>query len=150
MRCPYCGSMHTRVIDTTRKEYSIRRRRECQGCDKRFSTMERAIMTAPLVVKRDGRREAFDREKVVSGLRVACARRPVSAGDLERVVDRVESHIREIGQTEVPTRAIGDLVIEELKALDPVSYVRYAIVYLGLEDLEEVRAEVNRLLEERG
>ncbi len=150
MRCPYCGSMHTRVIDTTRKEYSIRRRRECQGCDKRFTTMERAIMTAPLVVKRDGRREAFDREKVVSGLRVACARRPVSAGDLERVVDRVESHIREIGQTEVPTRAIGDLVIEELKALDPVSYVRYAIVYLGLEDLEEVRAEVNRLLEERG
>lgn len=150
MRCPYCGSMHTRVIDTTRKEYSIRRRRECQGCDKRFSTMERAIMTAPLVVKRDGRREAFDREKVVSGLRVACARRPVSAGDLERVVDRVESHIREIGKTEVPTRAIGDLVIEELKALDPVSYVRYAIVYLGLEDLEEVRAEVNRLLEERG
>lgn len=150
MRCPYCGSMHTRVIDTTRKEYSIRRRRECQGCDKRFSTMERAIMTAPLVVKRDGRREAFDREKVVSGLRVACARRPVSAGDLERVVDRVESHIREIGKTEVPTRAIGDLVIEELKALDPVSYVRYAIVYLGLEDLEEVRVEVNRLLEERG
>lgn len=150
MRCPYCGSMHTRVIDTTRKEYSIRRRRECQGCDRRFSTMERAIMTAPLVVKRDGRREAFDREKVVSGLRVACARRPVSAGDLERVVDRVESHIREIGKTEVPTRAIGDLVIEELKALDPVSYVRYAIVYLGLEDLEEVRAEVNRLLEERG
>lgn len=150
MRCPYCGSMHTRVIDTTRKEYSIRRRRECQGCDKRFSTMERAIMTAPLVVKRDGRREAFDREKVVSGLRVACARRPVSAGDLERVVDRVESHIREIGKTEVPTRAIGDLVIEELKALDPVSYVRYAIVYLGLEDLQEVRVEVNRLLEERG
>ena len=106
-------------------------------------------MQAPLVVKRDGRRETFDREKIVSGLRIACARRPVSADDLERVVDRVESHIREVGKTEIPTRAIGDLVIEELKVLDPVSYIRYAIVYLGLEDLDEVRAEVNRLLEER-
>ena len=150
MRCPYCGSKRTRVIDTTRKEHSIRRRRECKGCEKRFSTMERAIMTAPLVVKRDGRREAFDRDKVLSGLRVACARRPVSAGDLERVADRVESHIREMGRTEIPSRAIGDVVIQELKALDPVSYVRYAIIYLGLEDLEEVRAEVNRLLEDQG
>jgi len=149
MRCPYCGSKQTRVVDTARKEHSIRRRRECKACERRFSTMERAILTTPLVVKRDGRREAFDRQKVLSGLRVACARRPVSADDLERVVDRVESHIRQLGKTEVPTRAIGDVVIEELKSLDPVSYVRYAIVYLGLEDLEEVRAEVNRLLEER-
>jgi transcriptional repressor NrdR len=148
MKCPYCGGKRTRVIDTTRKETSIRRRRECKDCDKRFSTMERAIMTAPLVVKRDGRREAFEREKVLSGLRVACARRPVSAGDLERLVDRVEDHVGQMGKTEIPTRAIGDLVIEELKALDPVSYVRYAIVYLGLEDLEAVRVEVNRLLEE--
>lgn len=148
MRCPYCDSKQTRVIDTARKERSIRRRRECKGCNQRFSTMERAIMTAPLVVKRDGRREAFDREKVVSGLRVACARRPVSAGDLERVADRVESHIRQLGKTEVSSRAIGDLVVEELKTVDPVSYVRYAIVYLGLEDLDAVRAEVNRLLGE--
>ncbi len=150
MRCPYCGSKRTRVIDTTRKEHSIRRRRECKACEKRFSTVERAIMTAPLVVKRDGRREAFERDKVLSGLRVACARRPVSAGDLDRVADRVESHIRQMGKTEISSRAIGDVVIEELKALDPVSYVRYAIIYLGLEDLEEVRAEVNRLLEDRG
>ena len=150
MRCPYCDSKETRVVDTSRKERTIRRRRECKDCGKRFSTMERAILTTPLVVKRDGRREAFEREKVLSGLRVACARRPVSAGDLDRVVDRVESHIRELGKTEIPTRAIGDLVIEELKSLDPVSYVRYAIVYLGLEDLDAVREEVNRLLEERG
>lgn len=149
MRCPYCGSMETRVIDTARKEQSIRRRRECQDCDKRFSTMERAILTAPLVVKRDGRREAFDRGKVLSGLRVACARRPVSAGDLDRVVDRVENHVRQLGRTEIPTRVIGDAVIEELKCLDPVSYIRYAIIYLGLEDLEAVRSEVNRLLEEQ-
>jgi transcriptional repressor NrdR len=101
------------------------------------------------VVKRDGRREEFDREKLVSGLRTACARRPVSAGDLERLVDRVEGRIRELGKTEIPSRVIGDLVIEELKALDPVSYIRYAIVYLGLEDLDAVRAEIDRLLGER-
>lgn len=148
MRCPYCDSKRTRVIDTTRKENSIRRRRECKACEKRFSTVERAILTTPLVVKGDDdRREPFDREKVLVGLRIACAKRPISAEDLERVVDRVESHIRQMGKPEVPSRVIGDLVIEELKALDPVSYIRYAIVYMGLENLEAVREEVNRLLE---
>jgi transcriptional repressor NrdR len=150
MKCPYCGNKRTRVIDTTRSEQSIRRRRVCQGCERRFSTIERAILTTPLLVKRDGRREAFDREKLLSGLRTACARRPVSADELERLVDRVEDHIRQMGKAEIPSRLVGDRVIDELKALDPVSYVRYAIVYLGLEDLEAVRAEIDRLLEERG
>jgi transcriptional repressor NrdR len=150
MKCPYCGNKRTRVIDTTRSEQSIRRRRVCQGCERRFSTIERAILTTPLLVKRDGRREAFDREKLLSGLRTACARRPVSADELERLVDRVEDHIRQMGKAEIPSRLVGDQVIDELKALDPVSYVRYAIVYLGLEDLEAVRAEIDRLLEERG
>ncbi|RLC66036.1 MAG: transcriptional regulator NrdR, partial [Chloroflexi bacterium] len=127
----------------------IRRRRECTGCEQRFSTIERAILTTPLVVKQDGRREEFSREKLLSGLRTACARRPVSAGDLERLVDRVEYHIRQMGRLEVPSQMIGDLTIEGLKALDPVSYIRYAIVYLGLEDLDAVRAEIDRLLEER-
>jgi len=111
--------------------------------------VERAILTTPLVVKRDGQREEFSHEKLLSGLRTACARRPVSAGDLERLVDRVENRIRQMGKTEIPSRVIGDLTIEELEALDPVSYIRYAIVYLGLEDLEEVRAEIDRLLGER-
>jgi transcriptional repressor NrdR len=150
MKCPYCGNKRTRVIDTTRSEQSIRRRRVCQGCERRFSTIERAILTTPLLVKRDGRREAFDREKLLSGLRTACARRPISADELERLVDRVEDHIRQMGKAEIPSRLVGDRVIEELKALDPVSYIRYAIVYLGLEDLEAVRAEIDRLLEERG
>jgi transcriptional repressor NrdR len=149
MRCPYCGSKRTRVIDTTRSEQSIRRRRVCRGCEKRFSTVERAVLATPLLVKRDGRREAFDRDKLLSGLRTACARRPISADDLERLVDRVENHVRQMGKAEIPSRTVGDLTIEELKALDPVSYVRYAIVYLGLEDLEAVRAEIDRLLEER-
>jgi len=110
--------------------------------------MERAILTTPLLVKKDGRREEFNRDKLISGLRTACARRPVSADDLERLVDRVESQIRQMGKSEVPSRVVGDLTIEELEALDPVSYVRYAIVYLGLEDLEAVRAEIDRLLDE--
>ena len=149
MKCPYCGNSRTRVIDTTRKERAVRRRRECKSCGRRFSTMERAILTTPLVVKRDGQREEFNHEKLLEGLRTACARRPVSAGDLERLVGRVESQIRQMGKTEIPSRVIGDLTIQELKNLDPVSYIRYAIVYLGLEDLEEVRAEIDRLLEER-
>ncbi len=147
MKCPYCGDIHTRVVDTIRKEQSIRRRRECQACQKRFNTEERVILNTPLVIKRDDRRDEFNREKILSGLRIACARRPISADALERVVDRVEEHIYRTGQAEISSREIGDLVIEELKALDPVSYIRYAIVFLGLEDLEEVRTEVNRLLE---
>ncbi len=149
MKCPYCGNARTRVIDTTRNARGVRRRRVCKACGQRFSTVERAILTTPLVVKRDGQREEFNHEKLLSGLRTACARRPVSAGDLERLVDRVENHIRQMGKTEIPSRVIGDLTIEELKTLDQVSYIRYAIVYLGLDDLEAVRAEIDRLLGER-
>ena len=149
MNCPYCGSARTRVIDTTRNARGVRRRRVCRACEERFSTVERAILTTPLVVKRDDRREEFSREKLLSGLRISCARRPVSADDLERLADRVENHIRQMGRSEVPTRVMGDLIINELKALDPVSYIRYAIVYLGLEDLEAVRTEIDRLLGER-
>jgi transcriptional repressor NrdR len=150
MRCPYCGDARTRVIDTTRSQQSIRRRRECRACGQRFSTVERAVLTTPLLVKRDGRREAFNREKLLFGLRTACARRPVSADDLDRLVDRVENYIRQLGKAEIPSRLVGDRTIEELKALDPVSYIRYAIVYLGLEDLDAVRAEIDRLLGEQG
>jgi transcriptional repressor NrdR len=147
MKCPYCEAERTRVIATYHDERGIRRRRECPDCGRRFNTFERAILTTPLVVKRDGRREEFDRAKLLSGLRISCARRPVSADDLERVVDRVEEHMRQEGKAEVPSRMIGDLVVSGLRELDPVSYIRYAIVYLGLEDLEAVREEINRLLE---
>ena len=149
MKCPYCESVNTRVIDTTHNSSGIRRRRECKDCGERFSTVERAILTTPLVVKRGGRREEFDREKVLSGLRTACARRPVSADDLERLVDRVQNSIRQMGKAEIPSGIVGDLTIAELKDLDPVSYIRYAIVYLGLEDLDAVRGEIDRLLADR-
>jgi len=149
LKCPYCESDRTRVIDTTHTSSGIRRRRECKDCGQRFSTVERAILTTPLVVKRGGRREAFDREKVLSGLRTACARRPISADDLDRLVDRVQNSIRQMGKAEVPSRIVGDLTVAELKDLDPVSYIRYAIVYLGLEDLDAVRGEIDRLLADR-
>jgi len=149
VNCPLCGSSDTRVIDTTRVARGIRRRRQCKECTHRFSTLERSILTTPLVVKRDGHRQEFDRDKLISGLRIACARRPVSADDLERLADRIEAFIRQIGKAEVSSRVIGDRMIEELKDLDPVSYIRYAIVYLGLDDLTAVRSEIDRLLAER-
>jgi transcriptional repressor NrdR len=146
MRCPYCSSNQTKVIDTrSDAQGNVRRRRECEDCERRFSTLERAILTSPLVIKRDGRREEFDGHKLISGLRTACARRPISAEDLERIVERVEYAIRQTGRTEVPSHVIGDIVVDELRQLDEVAYIRYAIVYLGLGDLESIRNEIERL-----
>lgn len=148
MRCPYCQATNTRVVDTFRdKTGRVRRRRECQQCKRRFSTVEQWIQELPLVIKADGKREPFLREKILRGLRIACWKRPVSATDLERLVDEVEEYVRSLGRPEVPSRMIGDRVIEGLKRLDPVAYIRYAIVYLGLEDLSAVRREIDRLLD---
>ncbi len=146
MKCPYCRSSRTRVIDTREDTYgNIRRRRKCLECGKRFTTMERPVITTPLVIKRDGRREPFEREKILSGLRIACARRPIPPDELERIVDRVEYTIRQRRRPEVQSKEIGDLVLDELRALDEVAYIRYAIVYLGLKDLEAVRQEIDRI-----
>ncbi len=148
MRCPYCQALNSRVVDTFRdKTGRVRRRRECRTCGKRFSTIEQWIQQLPLVIKADGTREPFDRDKILRGLRTACWKRRVSATDLERLVDEVEEYILSLGRSEIPSRVIGDRVIEGLKRLDPVAYIRYAIVYLGLEDLSEVRREIDRLLE---
>ena len=146
MNCPYCGGNKSRVIDTSRDIRGVRRRRECQGCGQRFNTVERPILTAPLVVKADGRREEFDRDKLLNGIRVACAKRPVAAEAIEGLVDRAEDRLRAIGKGEVTAETIGDIVVEELKELDRVAYIRFAIVYLGLDDLEAVRSEIDRLM----
>lgn len=146
MNCPYCDGSRTRVIDTSRDSRGVRRRRECTHCAQRFNTVERAILTTPMVVKADGRREDFDREKLLTGIRVACAKRPVATEAVEGLVDRVEARLRSMGKPEVHAKVMGDMVIEELKALDRVAYIRFAIVYLGLEDLEAVRAEIDRLM----
>lgn len=150
MKCPYCSSFETKVIDTRcDPQGNMRRRRECMSCGERYSTIERPILNNPLVVKRDGRREPFDRYKLLLGLQISCARRPISMENLDHIIDRVEYAIRQNGRAEIPSRAIGDIVIEELRKLDEVAYIRYAIVYLGLSDLEAVRAEIDRLRAQR-
>jgi transcriptional repressor NrdR len=148
MRCPYCRNQRTRVIDTSHDSRGgIRRRRVCLGCEQRFSTYERAILATPLVTKEDGTRENFDREKLTGGIRIACAKRPVSAADIDRLVGEIESTLQAMGKSEVSSRVIGDMVISGLKELDHIAYIRYAIVYLGLDDLRAIRDEINRILE---
>jgi transcriptional repressor NrdR len=147
VKCPYCGG-DTRVIDTgPDSRGGVRRRRVCENCGQRFSTYERPVLATPLLVKRDGTREEFSREKLEQGIRVACAKRPVAAADIERLVGEIEAELQQAGKAEVQSRFVGDRVIRKLKDLDEVAYIRYAIVYLHLNDLEAVRDEINRLLE---
>jgi len=149
MRCPYCSTEDTKVVDTTHDvRGGVRRRRECLKCKQRFSTYERAVLSSPLVVKQDGTREEFDREKLARGVRIACAKRPVSAADIDRLVGEVESSVQQLGKAEVSSRVVGDMVIAGLKELDHIAYIRYAIVYLRLDDLRSIRDEINRLLRE--
>lgn len=148
MRCPYCQNEESRVLDTTHDTRGgIRRRRECDQCHQRFSTYERPILATPLVVKRDGTREEFDREKLMRGIRISCAKRPVSAAEIERLVGAIESSLQQMGRSEVSSRIIGDMVIDGLKGLDQLAYIRYAIVYLHFNDLQSIRNEIDRLLE---
>jgi transcriptional repressor NrdR len=148
MRCPFCESDKTRVIDTSHDSRGgVRRRRVCLRCEQRFSTYERAILTAPLLIKRDGIREEFDREKLARGIRIACAKRPVSASDIDRLVGEIEATLQNMGKAEVSSRVIGDMVIAGLKELDHIAYIRYAIVYLGLDDLRSIQNEIDQLLE---
>jgi transcriptional repressor NrdR len=150
MKCPSCGSTSTHVIDTVREPNGgIRRRRECKECGKRFSTVERIVETMPLVVKRGGRRETFNRDKVLSGIQTACAKRPVSAEDIDRLVDQVEAQILALNRSEVQAGEVGDIVLNGLRGLDEVAYIRYASVYLNLKDLESVKREIEKLLAER-
>ncbi len=118
-----------------------------KSCGERFSTYERPVLASPLVVKQDGTREEFDREKLIRGIRISCAKRPVSAADIERLVGEVEAALQAMGRSEVSSRVIGDMVITGLKELDLIAYIRYAIVYLGLDDLHAIRKEIDRLLE---
>lgn len=148
MRCPICQSESSRVIDTTHDARGgVRRRRECQNCKQRFSTYERPILATPLLIKQDGTREEFDREKLIRGIRISCAKRPVSAADIDRLVGEIEATLQTMGRAEVSSRVVGDMVIAGLKQLDQIAYIRYAIVYLGLDDLQSIRNEIDRLLE---
>ena len=148
VRCPYCQNERSRVVDTTHDARGgVRRRRECGNCGQRFSTYERAILATPLIVKQDGTREDFDRDKLSRGIRISCAKRPVSAADIDRLLGEIESALQVMGRAEVSSRVVGDMVIAGLKDLDQIAYIRYAIVYLGLDDLHAIRKEIDHLLE---
>lgn len=148
MRCPYCQNNRSRVVDTSHDSRGgVRRRRECVHCGQRYSTYERPIFSTPLIVKQDGTREEFDREKLIRGILISCAKRPVSAAEIDRLVGEIESALQAMGRAEVSSRVVGDMVIAGLKDLDQIAYIRFAIVYLGLDDLGAIRQEIDRLLE---
>ena len=148
MKCPYCPETETKVIDSrvSRAGGEIRRRRECERCGKRFTTYERVEEPVPAVVKKDGRREAFDRLKIVSGIRKACEKRPVSTETIEDVVDRIELWALEQGEKEIPSATIGEKVMADLHKLDEVAYVRFASVYRSFKDINEFMSELQELL----
>jgi len=148
LRCPYCQYDQSKVLDTTHDNRGgVRRRRECERCGQRFSTYERPILATPLIIKRDGTREEFSREKLAAGIRISCAKRPVSAAQIEQLIGKIESSLEAMGRAEVSSRVVGDMVIAGLKELDHIAYIRYAIVYLHLDDLQAIRNEIDRLLE---
>lgn len=150
MKCPYCGADKLRVIDTTHDSPDgIRRRRECTVCAKRFSTYEKVLRATPLLIKSNGDREAFDREKLIRGIQISCAKRPIPAAGINDLVDRIETHLQHMGKDEVSSRIVGDMVIDGLKALDPIAYIRYAIVYLGLDNLTSVQDVLDSLLSDQ-
>ncbi len=151
MKCPFCTELENKVIDSrvSNQGAVIRRRRECLGCSRRFTTYERVEEILPMVVKKDGRREAYDRAKVIQGLERACRKRPVSAEQWEEVADRIERKLQEMGEKEVPTTVIGEAVMAELAQLDEVAYVRFASVYRSFKDLSEFMSELKDLIQER-
>ena len=147
MKCPFCGTAESRVVDTREVGAGIRRRRECQRCGQRFTTYEQVVKANLFVIKRDGRREPFDRQKLFEGIWKACAKRPIASEDIERLVGEVESALYGMGQPEVPSRVIGEMVMERLRKLDGVAYVRFASVYRPFADLEALKQEVDQMLE---
>ena len=152
MRCPFCGHPEDRVVDSREAAEGgqVRRRRECLACNRRFTTYERVEETPALVVKRDGRREPYDRSKVLGGLLRACEKRQVALRQLEEAADAVEAAVNRKDEREIPSTEIGQILMEKLRALDQVAYVRFASVYRRFEDVEQFLVELKRLRRERG
>lgn len=148
MRCPFCGNLEDRVIDsrTSKEGDAIRRRRECLACKKRFTSYERVEEVLPLVIKKDGRREPFERNKILTGLKKACEKRPIGIDTLEGIVDSIEKRLMALGVKEIPSSWIGEDVMENLKRLDKVAYVRFASVYRQFKDIDELMKEVYSLM----
>lgn len=148
MKCPYCGHLENRVVDSRlNKDYTItRRRRLCEACERRFTTYERLEVTMPMLIKKDGRREAWDRLKVVEGMKKACEKRPVSMAQLEEFVDNLELELQDLGEREVEISVVGERIMASLRKLDDVAYVRFASVYRQFKDLNEFMDELKGML----
>ena len=148
MKCPFCAFADSKVVDSRPDKggSTIRRRRECESCGKRFTTHERVEEILPLVIKKDGRREPFDRLKLVAGIQKACEKRPVSVETIERLIDRLEAQMQESGEKEIPSTSLGEWVMTELHAIDQVAYVRFASVYRSFKDINEFMSELQDLL----
>jgi len=151
MKCPFCGHLHDKVVDSreSKEGDSIRRRRQCLGCQRRFTSYERIDEIPYMVVKKDGRRERFDRQKSLAGVLKACEKRPVSMLQLEAIADKAEAMVQESSEREVSTQTLGEMIMNELKSLDKVAYVRFASVYLDFKDLQEFMSELKDLLRNR-
>jgi transcriptional repressor NrdR len=152
MRCPFCSAVEDKVVDTrpSDNEQVIRRRRECTGCSRRFTTYERVDEILPMVIKKDGRREPFDRKKILEGLTRACQKRPVSASQIEALISAVERQVQELGEKEIPSRVVGEAVMKRLRDLDPVAFVRFASVYRAFEDVGDFMSELEGLAGRKG
>lgn len=149
MKCPYCGKRNSRVIDTREVPDGIRRRRECSHCHQRFTTYERVAGISLLVVKRDKSREEYTRDKLIRSIQLACTKREVSAGQIEAAAREVEAELYAMGRGEIPSRAIGELVMEQLRKIDDVAYVRYASVYRRFQDVDSIAEEIEHLQERK-
>ena len=145
MNCPYCGYFDSRVIDSRDVNDGIRRRRQCLQCNSRFTTYERLQPASLFVIKKDGRREEFDREKLLTGIRKACEKRPLPTGTVENIVDDIEADLYRMGQTETAAKYLGDMVMLALKSLDHIAYIRFASVYREFEDITMLKEEVDSL-----
>jgi transcriptional repressor NrdR len=145
MHCPHCGHTENKVIDTRETGDGIRRRRRCEQCSQRFTTYEH-IAASLLVVKSDGRREPYDRQKLLSGIQIAATKRPISRDAIEHIVVQIEEALHSVGRAEIPSSNIGNMVLDHLAQLDQVAYIRFASVYLEMNDLNEIRAEIDRLM----
>lgn len=151
MKCPFCDELEDKVVDSrmAKEGEVIRRRRECLGCKRRYTTYERVEEILPMVVKKDGRRETFDRTKILAGLKKACEKRPISIATIETVTDRIEKRIQEMGETEIESRIIGEELMKELHQLDQVAYVRFASVYREFKDIDQFMDELRSLAQQR-
>ncbi len=151
MKCPFCSEINNKVIDSrlSKDGRMIRRRRECIECGRRFTTYEKLEDVLPMIVKKDGRREPFSHEKIISGIRSACQKRPVSATKIEEFVDSLELHFQELGKKEIESKEIGERVITILREWDEVAYVRFASVYRQFKDIKEFMAELEDILKSK-